>query len=93
MENEQKDCAFQYALDDGTMLIDTDLISIDEAEGLWAKYLPQFKEDIEMGKNPEMVFWVDMRDCYDYVVVGKHLRGEDCVIKDGKIYQLVEVEE
>lgn len=90
---EQKNCAFQYALKDGTVLMDTALITIDEAWTLWVNYLPQFKEHLLRERSSEMVIWTDMNDRWDYHTMVKLLNSDNVIIKDGKMYQLVEVEE
>lgn len=67
--SKKKDCAFQFAHDSWPKLKlveDTPLISLDEAKELWAKYLPDFIRQLELGNNPEMALWINMKDNTDY---------------------------
>lgn len=86
-----KDCAFQYATDDGTILEDTDLISRDDAEELWQKYIPTFKKHLEEGRGPEMAIWIDMATPTSYKETSAHWCAEDFIIRDGKMFSVVSV--
>ena len=86
-----KDCAFQYATGDGEIFEDTDLINRADAEELWQKYIPQFKEHVEEGRNPEMAIWIDMKNNSDYHTDIAHWCGDDFIMKDGKMYSTIPV--
>ena len=85
------DCAFQYATEDGKIFEDTNLISYDEAEEMWDKYVPIFEEHLKDGKTPEMAIWTGMCNSSDYHTTEKHWCGEDFIIKDGQLYTIVVV--
>lgn len=88
-----KGCAFQYATGNRNILIleDTNLITREEAEVLWEKYIPIFKKHMEEDKEPEMVIWIDMKRDDDYHTTTKHWRASDFVIRDGKMFSIVSV--
>lgn len=66
----KKNCMFQYVRSNrwtSDIYEDTDLITLEEAKALWAKYLPQFiKELQEEGERPEMVIWTGCDSASDY---------------------------
>ena len=86
-----KDCAFQYATGDGVIFEDTTLISRAEAEEIWRRYIPQFKDHVEDGRNPEMAIWVDMDNEDNYHATSMHWCGEDFIVRDGEMFSTVAV--
>ena len=73
----KQDCAFQYALGNGHIVEDTDLITLEEAKELWNKYLPDFKEKMRDGREPEMAIWVDMKHPHNYHNELYHIHAND----------------
>jgi len=84
-----KDCTFQYALGNGTMKEDTELITRTEAEKLWEEYKPVFMADLEHGSEPEMAVWVDMANDGDFHTTSLYWGGGDMIIQNGQLYQRV----
>lgn len=73
-----KDCAFQYAYEEGyktNFKEDTGLITIEEAKKLWREYLPDFIYRLEHGYKPEMALWVGMEDETDYHQTMAHVNS------------------
>lgn len=85
----EKDCAFQYATGDGTILENTDLITLEEANALWDKYVDQYKEHLEHNDDPEMAIWINMKNDTDYHTTARHWCGSDVIIKDGCLFTRV----
>ncbi len=83
----KKDCAFQY-WDGYKTAEDTGLITLKEAEELKDKWIKDFKEQIEDGNNPEIAIWVNMEYPENYRETCFHLHGNDCIVKDGRLYEL-----
>lgn len=81
------DCVFQYADAFGRISENTDLITRVEAEQLWEKYIPQFTQDVEKERNPEMCIWIDMDDVYSFgkTAENRHWCGDDFRAKDGRL--------
>jgi hypothetical protein len=52
--------AFQYATRH-KVYEDTGLIAEDEARALWEKYLPDVRQKISDGEEPQMVIWCDAK--------------------------------
>ena len=88
-EKVMKDCIFQYALGNGIMNVDTDLITRPEAEKLWEEYKPMFMTDLERGDDPEMAVWIGMADDGDFHTTSLYWVGGDMIIHDGQMYQRV----
>ena len=83
-----KDCVFQYATSDGVVKRDTNLITRADAEELWQKYIPVFKEDMGKGLEPEMGIWVDMKNEWDFHKTCAYWCGSDMKLKGDKLYLL-----
>ena len=87
-----KDCVFQYATSDGVVKQDTNLITRANAEELWQKYIPVFKEDMRGGLEPEMRIWVDMEDDCDFHKTCAHWCSRGMLLNDDELYnQLLNV--
>ena len=84
-----KQFAFQYATSDGRILEDTGRIDKDEAETLWRKYTPIFKDHMKEEAEPEMVIWCGMQHDHDYGCAYKHWRGVDMLLVDGGLWEEV----
>ncbi len=81
-----KNCAFQYATGDGTIVADTDLITKDDAEEMWKNHIAKFKRHVEEGRDPEMALWIDMKDDTDYHTAEKHWCGSDFIVRGGVLF-------
>lgn len=81
-----KDCAFQLAVD-GKMLEDTDLICRADAEELWQKYVPVFKQAVCDGIDAEMALWIDMEHSTNYRKKSAHWHSQDMIIDRGSMYE------
>ena len=81
----RKDCVFQYATPH-YIVENTGLITRDEADALYKKYMPTFIRDTEAGLDPEMCIWIDMKDDCSYDKSVGHIYGQDCIVKDGVLF-------
>jgi hypothetical protein len=86
----EKNCAVQYATDDGRIYVDTDLITREEAEKIFSDNIEDFKEKMEQGRRPEIALWINMKDSGSYGETAKHWHADDMILKDGRLYELVE---
>lgn len=86
-----KNCAFQYATGDGEIYEDTGLITMDEADALWQKYIPVFAGHIKDGRDPEMAIWGEMTNETDYHKTISHWRSGEFIMQDGNLYRVQEV--
>jgi len=90
----KKDYAFQYALGDtplgmtSPVIEDTDLITLEEAESLWSKYLPDFIDRMQNEYRPEMVIWSDMKNNTDYHTEYRYIHGDDCEWDGRNLYKV-----
>ena len=85
-----KDCAFQYATGCGEVLENTDLVTRADAEELWQKYVPIFKQHLQQGREPEMAIWIDMGSNEDYHTTAVHWDARDMILVDNILYSRVE---
>lgn len=68
---------------------DTDLITLTEAEGLWNKNYSWIAEDIKDGHHPQMCIWQNCKNNTDYGDILKQIDGRDRLeVQDGIIYKL-----
>ncbi len=77
-----KNCVFQYGTS-RKMYEDTELITEEEAEALWGKYIPKFKQQVIDGDDPEMAIWVNMDESYSFKEASKHYWHGDFKEIDG----------
>ena len=82
----KKDCAFQYATT-REIIADADLITLDEAEALFEKYIPDFMNRLEKDEYPEMAIWVDMKNNTDYRTTSKYWHWSEMQIIDGELFE------
>jgi hypothetical protein len=86
----KKNCAFQYA-SNRQIFNDTDLITKSEAIELFNKNLPDFidkMQELDGYGNVEMAIWCDMNSNTNYHKTLIHIHSDDCVIKNGNLYEL-----
>lgn len=87
----RKDCVFQYATD-YELVEDTCLITREEGEALWKKYISRFISDFEGDSGPEMVLWIDMETPSGFQTSAKHWHHDDMIIVNGILYGRIEME-
>lgn len=83
----KKNAMFQY--DNGFNTIEnTDLITMEEAESLWNKYIGEIKQYLLDGEKVQICIWQNCDTNTDYSSVLKEVDYIDCEVKNGKIYQV-----
>lgn len=83
-----KNSIFQYGTNQ-RMLVDTDLISIDDANLLFAKNRDDFSERLVNGENPEMCVWINCKNNQDYNESSSRWVADDMKVIDGELWQRV----
>ena len=84
-----QDCAFQYYRG-GRMVIDTALVTREEADELWEIYISDFKEACERGDDAEIALWVDMKYDVNYQKTAKRHHSQDVYTDSrGRFYEKV----
>lgn len=78
---------FQYATKN-EVIEDTGLITLEEAEELWEKYLPDIKDRWDNFESPEMCIWSDCDSETDYHTQLKDIDFRDCELKGGVFYRV-----
>lgn len=83
----ESNCMFQYATRH-KILVDTDLITLDEAMDLFKKNRVDFMHRLTYGEDPEMAVWIN---CESNTSYGETLHHWDYDLKiiDGRLYQPV----
>ena len=76
---------FQYATRH-KILVNTDLITNDEAESLFEKNRHDFIERTEKGEEPEMCIWVGCSNNSSYGQTSKYWHHEEIKIIDGQAF-------
>lgn len=70
MENQEKNCAFQYAkmntLGSINIVCDKSQLTIDECKKLWNEHFADAAKWIKEGNTVEMVIWINMYDAHSY---------------------------
>jgi len=82
--------AFQYATPH-KILVDVWNLTEEEAMKYWSDNIKNFQERFENGEEPEMCVWGNMRNSEDYHTKVKYLHHDDCMVKNNKLYEIVEV--
>lgn len=90
MNEEQKDCMFQYATRH-KIIANTELITRKEAEFLWDKYQNDIQENWDTLSSPQMCIWINCSSHNDYGEVGKDIDYRDCILEDGIFYKKVAI--
>jgi len=85
-----RDCIFQYATE-RKIYEDTDLITKEEAEALWEKYLPKFKAQILDDDTPEMAIWINMASDTDFKETSKYFHYSDFEVIDGQVCSVIAI--
>lgn len=91
---EKKNCMFQYALNPSKVFLkepiieNTELITRKEADKLWDKYLMDFMKQLENGREPEMVIWINCKNCTDYREDIKHIHADNTMVESGHLYKV-----
>jgi hypothetical protein len=82
--------SFQYA-NKRTVREDKDPITLEEAQELWKKYIPQFKSDMENNLDPEMCIWKDESDTsyFNYETDIQSWHSENLKLIDGQLWQCI----
>jgi hypothetical protein len=88
--DKMKDCAFQYATK-YKILIDTDLITRDEADILWGENIADFKRRVERDEDPEMALWINMENPTNYHTTAKHWIGAAMTLEDGVLFEKIRI--
>lgn len=83
-----KDCEFQYATANGSVMVSTGLIIRADAEELWVNHVNLFKSHVLDGREPEMAVWIDMDHAGDYKKTSSHWCASDFEVRDGKLYKI-----
>lgn len=84
---EKPDCLFQFGSKDG-VIVDTGLVTREEADALWEKHKDQFVRLWKLGLDPEMCIWVNCRHAADYHTAARHAHPSDTEVIGGEIYQV-----
>lgn len=87
MNEELKDCMFQYATQNKT-IEDTGLITRKEAEELWEKYQNDIKDNWDEISSPQMCIWINCTNDTDYVESAKEIDYRDCELANGRFYKV-----
>jgi len=82
-----KDCSLQYA-SSRKIFNDTGLITKNEAIKLFNSLLPEFSKRVNEGDDVEICIWKDMKSNTDYHKTLVHIHSNDCVFKNGTLYEL-----
>lgn len=83
----KKDCMFQFATRQ-KVIEDTGLITMEEANDLWKKYLPVIKTDWNELSSPQMCIWIKCNSNTDYSTTWKDIDYRDCALENGKFYRV-----
>lgn len=87
MNNELKNCMFQYATKHKTKE-DTDLITREEANALWDKWQNDIRENWDELDSPQMCIWVECEKNTDYSKIAKEIDYRDCELENGSFYKI-----
>lgn len=78
---------FQYATINSTDVIDSDLISLEEAKELWEENYPKAVKSFEKGIPVQMCIWKNMDKRYSFGNENVLIQiDNDYILKAGKIY-------
>lgn len=83
----KKDCMLQVVID-GQVVVDTDRMTRDDADELWRARKHEVIEAIERGDRVEAVLWIDCKTDSSYGDAAWHIRSDECVVHDGKVWRL-----
>jgi len=83
-----KNCMFQYATRH-RILVDTDLITQDEAQKFLDKNRQDFIERLNKDEEPQMCVWINCENSRDYGETLYDWCADDFKVIDGELYQRV----
>jgi hypothetical protein len=83
-----KDTMFQYAICI-KILVDTDLITLDEALSLFEENKSDYIERLGKDQDPEMAIWINCSTNSSYSETLKHWCADDMKLIDGELYARV----
>ncbi|MGV8131599.1 MAG: hypothetical protein ACP5N7_05875 [Candidatus Pacearchaeota archaeon] len=83
-----KNILFQYATLN-KVIEDTNLITLEEANLLWNKYLPDIKERWNKFESPQMCIWKNCNSNTDYSEIEKEIDFRDCELSGDSFYKIV----
>lgn len=89
-EGRKKDCIFQFATRH-KVYEDTELITREEADALWEKYIGQVKEEWDELSSPEMCIWIDCESNTDFHTRGRDVDFRNCELENGNFYRVTKV--
>ena len=86
----KKDKMFQYATN-REIIKDTELITEEEANDLWVKYINDAKSKLRDGEEPQMCIWINCKKNGDYHTKDeiKDLDYSDCEYINGRVYRVI----
>jgi hypothetical protein len=87
----EKNYMFQYAHRE-QVLEDTDLITKQEAEDLWDKWITHLKDNWDSFSRPQMCIWKNCIKNTDYSEIEKEIDYRDCELEKGRFYKVTKVE-
>ncbi|MFT5452864.1 MAG: hypothetical protein ACI9N9_002362 [Enterobacterales bacterium] len=80
-----KNAMFQYATGN-KILVDTDLITLDEAKSLFDEKKSDYIERLGKDEEPEMAIWINCATNSSYSETLKHWCADDMKLIDGQLY-------
>jgi hypothetical protein len=80
-----KNAMFQYAAGN-KILVDTDLITLDEAVSLFNENKSDYIERLGKDEEPEMAIWINCATNSSYSETLKHWCADDMKLIDGQLY-------
>jgi hypothetical protein len=83
-----KNAMFQYATGN-KILVDTDLITLDQAVSLFDENESDYLERLGKDEDPEMAIWINCATNSGYGETLKHWCADDMKLIDGQLYARV----
>jgi len=78
---------FQYATK-YKVIVDTDLITREEADKLMAENIEDLKDNWDELSSPQMCIWVGCDKNTDYHTMAVDIDFRDCILEDGHFYRV-----
>ena len=89
MENQAKDCMFQFATKLKTYH-DTDLLTATECIELFDSCKSDFLNELELGNEPQMAIWVDCASSQSYGRTMRYWDESNIKVIGGRVWTLAE---
>ena len=86
-KNIKKDCMFQYATQH-KILVDTNLITREEADKLMADNIEDLKSKWDELDSPQMAIWINCESNTSYNEIAVNIDFRDCILKSGHFYRV-----